>query len=137
MVVTSLAALQGEWTLHRVIDDAKAGQTATLEGRADLRRDGAGWRYHESGLLSLPGRPAMQAERVYLFDETGGDVCVRFADGRPFHRFTWQKPQAVHDCPPDIYKVQYAFTLPKSWRAIWQVSGPRKDYVMTSDYTRP
>lgn len=136
-MVTSLADLSGEWRLTRVIEDARAGERLTLEGRAVFRRKDEGWIYEETGRLSAPGRPTLEATRTYLYRDLPGGAEVLFADGRPFHRFHWADAGARHWCDPDTYDVRYDFAAWPRWRAEWRVSGPRKDYVLVSDYERP
>jgi hypothetical protein len=43
----------------------------------------------------------------------------------------------VHVCTPDLYRGTFV-TAPSEdeWTLRWQVTGPRKDYVMTTRYTR-
>ena len=50
--------------------------------------------------------------------------------------WTLPEPVADHWCDPDTYKVRYDFREWPLWRAEWRVTGPRKDYVMRSVYTR-
>ena len=67
----------------------------------------------------------------------GGFLNVYFADMRPFHSVPLgvEAPEAVHLCPPDRYQVTYDFGAWPGWRSVWQVEGPMKDYVMTTDYS--
>lgn len=133
-----LGLLERRWRLERVIDDRRAGTRATLAGKAWLRRDGRRLVYEETGELFLPGQGApIHATRRYLWTRQRGTVWVEFDDGRPFHTFPMgaPRPEARHFCPPDHYKVAYDFCLWPDWTATWEVSGPRKDYVMRSSYT--
>ena len=121
----------------RVIEDAHAGQVVRAEGEVRFRRDDAGLIYEESGQMHLPGQAPLQAERRYLwrFDDRG--VEVLFEDGRPFHRFdpVGQGAGTDHPCGADYYRVAYDFTDWPCWRAVWRVTGPRKDYESRTDYT--
>lgn len=134
--MTRLADLAGKWWLNRVIEDARAGETGQLTGTASFADQGEYWLYAETGTLVLPGREPLAASREYRFFDNpdGAEVC--FADGRPFHAIRWDQPEAVHECPPDLYRVRYDFTGFPRWQAVWQVTGPRKDYIMTSTYSR-
>jgi len=60
---------------------------------------------------------------------------VRYKDGRPFHDFLADRPEATHVCGEDRYRVSYDFAA-DTWLSRWQVSGPAKDYVMTTRYRR-
>ncbi|SDD60833.1 hypothetical protein SAMN05421538_10239 [Paracoccus isoporae] len=122
----------GHWHLTREISGG-----GRFDGVAVIAPDGAGGAvYDEEGVLSLPGQPPFQATRRYLWRQEGDGIAVCFADGRFFHRFdpAMPAPQARHLCPPDLYDVTYDFTDWPRWSALWRVEGPRKSYVMRSDY---
>jgi hypothetical protein len=127
----------GRWRLTRQIDDRKARQIGGMEGEAAFVRDGQGYLYSETGVLRLPDQPPLTATRRYIWAELPGMVEVRFADGRVFHRFELGKltAEATHDCPPDMYQVCYDFNAWPAWQSEWRVKGPRKDYIMVSNYT--
>ena len=78
----------------------------------------------------------MQAERRDLWRQDGSRIVVDFADGRPFHDFRPDSPEASHRCDPDSYAVRYDFRAWPIWCSTWRVTGPRKDYDMVSTYTR-
>ena len=132
-----LQDFQGLWRLERQITDAR-GPDAVFTGTADFSPDDAGLTLHESGRLELAGQGGFQAERRYLWRPDGAGIAVLFADGRDFHRFdpAWVEAEADHWCDPDTYKVRYDFREWPRWQAEWRVTGPRKDYVMRSLYTR-
>jgi len=133
----ALEEFEGRWRLEREIDDAKAGQTARFSGEAVFRADDGGLILDEDGELTLAGQPPMRASRRYLWRAQGEDIAVFFHDGWPFHLIgPGARPEAGHDCPPDVYQVRYDFRRWPEWRAEWRVRGPRKDYVMRSFYTR-
>lgn len=125
----------GVWTLSRRIVQAN-GPEGQFAGRAVFTPEGAGLRYHEAGQLVLAGEAPMQAERDYLWSAEGAQIVVRFEDGRDFHRFDPSLAEAAHWCDPDDYRVRYDFARWPAWSAEWRVTGPRKDYVMISRYTR-
>ena len=136
MTVTSLADFRGLWTLTRRIEDARAGEVLALTGTARFSDDVEGLICEEAGTLTRAGQPPMTATRRYLWRQSGPRIEVLFEDGRPFHGFApGPRASAKHDCMPDTYEVEYDFTRWPDWRAIWTVRGPRKDYVMVSDYT--
>lgn len=125
----------GHWTLSRQILQAN-GPEGRFTGQAVFTPEGTGLRYHEAGQLVLAGEAAMRAERDYLWQAEGGQIVVRFEDGRDFHRFDPSLAEAAHWCDPDDYRVRYDFARWPDWSSEWRVTGPRKDYVMISRYTR-
>jgi len=125
---------EGEWQITRRIEDALSGQEGQFAGAASFVRDVAGLQYSEKGLLTLGGA-SMKAERVYLWRASGAGIEVLFDDGRPFHRID-DSAEAAHWCDPDQYDVTYEFGRWPKWSSRWRVLGPRKDYVMVSNYSR-
>ncbi|MGI3184866.1 DUF6314 family protein [Nioella aestuarii] len=131
-----LSEFEGVWQLSRQIEDARAGLSGHLQGEARFEQGQGGLILTERGQLTYGLGAPLQAERRYLWREEAGGIAVFFEDGRPFHWFSAEETEASHDCPPDLYHVSYDFNHWPQWRARWQVSGPRKDYMMESCYTR-
>lgn len=130
-----LEAFLGRWQLTRVIDDARAGLTGRLDGIATYTAQPEGLLYAEVGRLRYGDRPAMEARRAYDWRAGPRGIEVWFDDGRPFHTIgPGLCPAVTHDCPPDVYAGAYDFTTWPAWQVSWQVSGPSKDYRMTSSY---
>lgn len=128
---------EGAWQVSRRIEDSVSGQVGLFEGVARFLPNADGLRYHEAGGLRLGEGAVMRAERVYLWRIDGRRVEVSFEDGRPFHEFDLgSDAEVVHQCDPDLYRVRYDFGDWPRWSSCWHVSGPRKAYVMTSDYAR-
>ncbi|NIZ09837.1 DUF6314 family protein [Pseudooceanicola sp. HF7] len=131
-----LKAFEGTWILSRRVENA-LGEDATLSGLARFAPEGAGLRLTERGEMRI-GAQSLQAERSYLWQAAGPMIAVRFSDGRFFHDFDplAERPQARHDCAPDLYRVTYDFSAWPDWSSSWKVSGPRKDYLMQTSYRR-
>jgi len=132
--VIGLEDFTGRWQITRRIEDRRAGRVGQFSGRAEFVPDGDGLVLSETGMLSYGGAAPLRAERRYLWRVDGPGIAVFFADGRPFHRFSCDRPKARHECPPDSYEVTYDFTQWPRWQSRWSVTGPRKDYVMQSVY---
>ncbi len=126
-----LADFVGHWSLARVIRHA--------DGRVDRFSGTATWHtpvggrapYHETGTLTLDGGMTLHADRRYVWDQ---DLQVWFADGGFFHAVPSLGGCATHFCAPDTYDVAYDFGDWSRWQATWRVTGPAKDYVMTSQF---
>lgn len=131
-----LSDFEGKWLVDRMIRDRLGKTEGRFEGRAVFQRAEAGLAYREEGTLRLKPGPEMKAVRDYFWRERGERIGVDFGDGRPFHDFDPAAPEARHNCPPDDYHVRYDFSAWPDWRAVWVVSGPRKDYTMISRYSR-
>ncbi|MEP2426114.1 MAG: DUF6314 family protein, partial [Tateyamaria sp.] len=122
----------GVWALHRTIRHGD-GTRATFTGEAIWTPDPQGMIYREHGHLQMPASPPMQAERRYIW-RAGVDVF--FEDGRFFHHVPDGGGTAEHWCDPDTYNVTYDFAAWPSFSTVWQVTGPKKSYEMTSEYKR-
>ena len=130
--------LAGNWRIERRIDDRSAGEASDFTGEATFAPDGpAALLYRESGTLRSGGR-ALRATQSHRWTFTASSAEVAFADGRPFHAVApvGRNAEALHDCPPDLYRVRYRFETPERWRQTWHVTGPRKDYTLESLFTR-
>ena len=125
----------GKWSVDRLLFDRHSGLEVHFIGHAVFTAGEKGLVYHETGRLSYGPGPAMTATRGYLWRAQDGRIIVDHADGRPFHSFDPAAPEADHWCDPDSYKVRYSFAEWPLWRAQWVVTGPRKDYTMTSLYS--
>ncbi|MGR3540637.1 MAG: DUF6314 family protein [Hasllibacter sp.] len=129
-----LGALEGEWRLSREVRHAGGG-TVRAEGRATLAPDGAGLAEDESGRAILPDGTATSFAQRRLWRAEGGSLALRKGDGTLLCALA--DGAGVHDCPPDTYRVRLDLSgLPGAWAAEWRVTGPRKDYVMTTRYVR-
>lgn len=132
----TLDGFVGVWTVTRRIGDATGA--ARFDGQARFTPGAGGVDYAEAGMLTLPGGQGVQAERRYRWTAQDGGIAVYFDDGRFFHAFDPAgAATARHFCDPDTYDVAYEFgAWPDAWSARWSVTGPRKNYVMTSRYAR-
>ncbi len=128
----------GDWTLSREIEDFAQDRRGRMTGTARFMPERGGLRCREAGTLAFDGLPPMATERETIWQASDDGIEVAFADGRPFHSFRPGdlSPAARHDCAPDLYLVTYDFARWPDWRAEWRVTGPRKDYRMTTRYTR-
>jgi hypothetical protein len=151
--------LLGAWDLSREIEDRR-GDDLTVTGTADFSREPDGRiRWHEYGTMHLPSGQLPFQRTMFLVrtpsagpaERAGGQDPttepaerwhVTFDDGRLFHAWPGTAhhagPDLVHVCTPDLYTGRFS-THPggAAWTLTWSVSGPRKDYVMTTDYRRP
>ena len=128
----------GSWEVSRIIDDKAADRTGRFRGRAVIFRSGETAVYDEAGTLDPGTGTAFEATRRYLWTEAPSGILIQFEDGRDFHGIILggAAAQARHDCAPDLYLVTYDFAGWPNWSSVWTVSGPRKNYVMTTRYVR-
>jgi hypothetical protein len=131
------AFFAGRWQMVRIIENVPEGVIGEFWGEARFAPDGEGLTCREEGVLRFRGQD-YHAERQSLWRFPGGGrIEVRYSDGRPFHDFVLDDPQAVHDCGEDRYRVSYEFEEGgRAWISRWEVRGPAKDYIMTTRYRR-
>jgi hypothetical protein len=130
------AAFEGLWRVERVIHDRTGGPEGRFAGEARFTPVAGGLAYREDGELRL-GAAVFRATREYRWVFGEGTVEVFFSDGRFFHAFGPDATEAEHLCGADLYRVAYDFGRWPVWEAVWEVRGPRKDYLMRSVHRRP
>jgi len=126
-------ALVGTWALARVIEDRVATEQSRLDGHLDLVRESErAVRWEETATWHRPGGPVPVRRGLRL---TAGEDgwWMRFEDGREFHPWT-PGAAVVHECGADTYRGTVEGSL-AAWRVTWEVTGPLKDYTMTTDLT--
>lgn len=134
-----LAALSGAWSVDRSVDPAGSfAGVATFLPRPDGALD-----YEERGEMRV-GTGSFRAGRRYVFAPREHGFAVYF-DGVPrrlFHEVDLHRDaagaltgSATHLCGADTYCSTYWFETDRL-EIEHRVSGPRKNYVMTTLYTR-
>jgi len=130
--------LAGRWHLQRKTVDKAAGQTFHLDGICTFETDGEALLQRETGVLVLGNGQSFPAEQKYIWWFNIKQISLEFSDKRPF--LTLAPPftlcDSMHLCGEDTYVAQFDFRGRAHWSSTWHVTGPRKDYVMSSDYTR-
>jgi hypothetical protein len=134
-----LPSFRGAWTIARTIaPEGALDGTASFSPRPDSSLD-----YYEHGELRLTGG-SFRAERRYVFEPTESGFRVWFS-GKPrrlFHEITLREDRgalvgaATHLCGADTYESSYRLLSNDSFTVTHGVTGPRKNYVMTTHYTR-
>ncbi|NMD59449.1 hypothetical protein CJ178_10805 [Rhodococcus sp. ACPA4] len=135
-------ALVGEWNFERRIVDRRAEVTKRVTGTTTIEDAGDGrLRWYESGTL-FDGDLELPVFRTLFIEQHDGEWAVTFEDGREFH--DWAPGDDVeHLCGADTYRgrididVEEATTDSQAaWSVEWTVTGPSKDYTMTTHLAR-
>ncbi|WP_027530260.1 DUF6314 family protein [Bradyrhizobium sp. WSM3983] len=136
-----MAWLTGSWSFSRVIE----GQ-ASMQGLATFTPlDAERLAYRERGRLTLQSGTELEAEREYVFRVRGRGFDVFFKESPPrlFHAIELAASDggtlsgsAGHLCNLDHYRSTYTFHDDGGFVIRHVVSGPRKDYTMTTTYRR-
>lgn len=132
--LTDPRLLVGRWRLHRVIDDRRAGERSVVTGELLISPDQDGLLWQESGRWERAAGAVDVRRTLHLTHapaESRWWVC--FEDGRPFHPWA-PGEQVVHPCGRDTYTGHVSGDL-RGWNVDWLVTGPEKDYTMTSQLT--
>lgn len=135
--------LLGDWRFGRVVEDRRSGGQSQVWGTGAITRESATrLRWHEEGTWTRAG-VASPVARTHLVDlvERDGERrwVVLFDDERLFHRWAFGT-EVVHPCGEDTYVGHYDLTglteQPGRWTTRWHCTGPAKDYVLTTTWTR-
>lgn len=130
--------LVGEWRLDRTVSDG-----GDMVGRASFVPSHDGLLYRESGRLRLEDGQGYDFARRYLYRVSGLRMDVYFDEAKPRLFQTIRLAQingiavgeGFHACPPDLYRSRY-WLEEGAVRIEHVVSGPRKDYTISSTLTR-
>lgn len=129
--------LKGTWSFDRTIrGHGSMSGVAAFRNRTPTALD-----YDESGTHAAKGG-AVDFYQSYIYVQEGGDIAVTFKDGRPFHTLTFDNAQnlltasAVHLCGDDVYRGEYVFHDNDNFSLRWDVKGPRKNYLIETNYVR-
>jgi hypothetical protein len=140
----TLEFVRGRWLVERDLIDFRTGQRGWFRGVARCAELAAGQRtpgalgYVEEGELRFGSYRGPASRSLLLLPGPGGSAGVRFADGRPFYRLDLRSGTctAEHPCGQDSYLVTVRVLGPDVYREHWRVTGPGKDYAMTTTLTR-
>lgn len=127
-------ALLGVWDLSREIVEQPGDESSTVEGAATLTADGDVIDWFESGTFTRRGLRTPVSRRLRIEPRDDG-WFVTFEDGRDFHPWLLGQP-VEHPCGDDRYVGVIRTLDADRWTVQWRVTGPHKDYLMTSVLTR-
>ena len=142
MPVADLRAFfEGSWRIVREIDDRRAGARYEMHGTgtfAPAPGEPDALVYDEE-VVWTPAGQTLTATRRYLIAGIGDAAAeLLFDDGRPFHALDLAAGTCPihHDCPPDTYAGEYRVLDRDRFTVRWTVTGPRKNSVLFTTFTR-
>lgn len=135
-----VSQLTGSWSLERRISGGviMGGTALFATGEAD------GLLYRETVRVKLPDGGELDGERRYIFKEAVGGFDVLFCE-TPLRLFHHVEPArledrlrggAIHYCGADTYESIYDFIDDGTFTVRHLVSGPKKDYLIETQYRR-
>ncbi len=143
LAVGTARFLLGQWSVVRAIRDYQSGQSGWFRGAARfVPEPGTGTSlvltYRESGELRFGAHRGPASRSLRYVERPDGAADVRFADGREFYQLDLRAGdcQAEHRCGADRYLVGTHLLSGDSFTEQWRVTGPAKDYEMTTTYVR-
>lgn len=141
-----LGYFAGPWRMARRIDDRLGARQGEASGEAVFAADPGGadasMICSEALIINYGDRTWHGHQKtVWRFDRPGGPRLF-FSDGRFFgelnfaaHAPGW-RAEFEHGCGDDIYRGAASVASRNSWRLVWNVTGPRKDYTLDTEYRR-
>jgi hypothetical protein len=143
---SALEFLLGRWRADRVIEDFRSGQRGSFDGVATFAAlsgtTGAGapggLTYAEQGELRFGDHRGPASRSLIYLPGPAGTARVLFADGRPFFELDLATGtcRTEHPCRSDRYEMTVTVLGPDCYVERWRVTGPGKDYEMTTTHTR-
>lgn len=125
---------QAKFTLKNQIPEIPSGeQTLIIDYREDLHV-----KYDND--LGPNIESTAYKEYVYLYDIVRDKIIKKFTNGNLFYElsmdFDKQTAHGDHLCDKDMYKALYSFTGPRNFVLTYYVNGPKKDYVIETEFTK-
>jgi Family of unknown function (DUF6314) len=136
---SAMEFLPGRWRADRVIEDFRSGQHGAFTGVAFFRSgEAGGLTYEEQGELRFGGHRGPASRSLIYLPGPAGTARVLFTDGRPFFELDLATGtcRAEHPCRSDRYEMTVSVLGPDCYVERWRVTGPGKDYEMTTTLTR-
>lgn len=134
----------GGWRMERRIDDRRAGRAGAAVGEAVIADigDAATAICTEALTIDYGGqRFAGEQTMHWRFDDADGPTLFS-RDGRLLVTLRFRqdggraRASFSHDCGEDLYEGVAEIGDESSWRLVWNVRGPRKDYTLDTLYFR-
>lgn len=118
--------------------DGQLDQDSQPDQAGQPELDGRVLDFTEHGELRFGGHRGPASRALVYHGRSDGGADVRFANGREFYRIdlSYGGSQAAHPCHSDRYVVTVTRLSPDTFSEVWRVTGPAKDYDMTTVYTR-
>ncbi|PRW63057.1 DUF6314 family protein [Actinopolyspora mortivallis] len=132
------AFLGGWWSLWRVISDPDGTRMGEFDGSGSFRAVDDVLVYEEQGTLRL-GDYRGNAFRSLRYHVTGpGRAEVYFDYGGFFHTLDLRSGhcRTHHPCRDDLYQGEFGVADENRWWQRWVVSGPTKNHVLHTVFTR-
>ena len=144
--VDTLQYLLGTWQVTRLIDDRRAGITASFNGTAvvagtpgaDLAAPGARARYTETGTLRYGAHTGPASRSLDATRLAGGAVLLSFLNGLPYIELDLSTGvcERRHPCAEDTYDSTIVVRSAGVLEERWLVRGPAKDYSAVTTLRR-
>lgn len=145
-VLALFESLEGTWKLQREL-----GEQGNMQGIACFQPCGEGvLHYQEQGKATFNSN-SFSSCREYAYVCKQGAIAVHFWDQKHrqpaglLHKLHFHDAKAgiqalmaagTHECANDLYKAHYLFINPQQFQLTYQVQGPRKDYTLTSYFSK-
>lgn len=154
--------LIGIWSIKRVLGNfgtAEGTARFTLQHQGEKNKSNQSGQHGDNGinddLLVIDYREDLQVkydsdapnaentaykEYVYLYDKSRDKIIKKFTNGNLFYElsidFEKQTARGDHLCEKDMYKALYTFSNPQNFHLTYFVDGPKKDYLIETEFTK-
>lgn len=139
--------LKGQWTIYRTMTAVTGASLGKCKGIVSFVSDKEKriLYYKEKGELQTFNKKFRFFKNyIYKFNSNGTDLEVYFDETplRFFHSIKWKKPQggiilgqgSTHKCAQDIYQLSYQLLSEHLFFVNCKVSGPKKNYILHSQF---
>lgn len=139
--------LAGNWVLDRKIScGIQMIGTASFQ---PLAKPYACYHYQEKGTIKLPSNKSYTAYNAYGYSHTESQIMIHFWDtqrdqlGSVLHCLNFSlgnhglmASKHIYYCGSDCYELNYTFIGESELKIEYQVSGPKKNYLIDTSLSR-
>lgn len=134
--------LKGKWALRRFKDHKQIAVASA--SFSSLNNDPDVLSYREEGtVIASAEKLTFYREYKYQFDQSIINVFFDEQKNKFFHLLDFSlNPKglmvanAMHHCARDVYKINYTFFSPDELLITYEVSGPEKGYILSTNFKR-
>lgn len=137
--------LKGNWILQR-FKDLKPLATANASFCL-LKNTPNALAYREEGCMIHPAPEPFTFYREYEYHLEHNRINVFFVnqneENKLFHTLDFSidpdgfmVASAVHNCALDVYEINYTLSCPDKLAITYRVTGPNKNYILTTNFNR-
>jgi hypothetical protein len=125
--------LKGTWKITKTL-----GDLGIASGEAKIIPNQEGYLHYREDVLITINNSEVKGYKEYLYSMKDDVLSKHFTDLNLFYHLNLGQYSATghHQCSEDHYDASYAFLADNSFTLEYKVHGPKKDYIISTEFVR-